>query len=182
LTNPDTNRAFAVRRCRMGDVLRLSDLLKVCWHSTYDEMVGRDQATRLGQRVYSRFNLGPMLALAPLSRPSAVLVAAHGQVPVGYAMAQHDGASEVILYGLYVHPEWQGKGIGSALLDAVVARFPDARAVRLEVLKDNAAAVTWYQAKGFQCYGETPNATGMVDIASMYMDKQLDRPRSVGKT
>lgn len=66
-----------------------------------------------------------------------------------------------------------GRGIGSALLDAVIAGHPRAKAIRLEVLKDNAAAIAWYRAKGFDNYGETGNATGTAGIASAYMDKKL---------
>ncbi len=74
-----------------------------------------------------------------------------------------------------MHPEWKGKGIGSALLDAVIADHPEAKVIRLEVLKDNAAAIAWYQAKGFESYGETKNATGTAGVAALYMDKKLDR-------
>jgi ribosomal protein S18 acetylase RimI-like enzyme len=169
MKNP--NVTFAVRRCGVRDVSRLSDLLKVCWHTTYDRMIGQ-QSARMGRHVYSRFNLGYFIALSLVSRASTMLLAIRDGSPVGFVTAQRDDA-EVILYGLYVHPDWQGKGIGSALLDAVIADHPEAKAIRLEVLKDNAAAIAWYQAKGFESYGGTENATGMADVPSLYMDKRL---------
>ena len=52
---------------------------------------------------------------------------------------------------------------------------PEAKAIRLEVLKDNTAAIAWYQTKGFESYGETENATGTAGVASSYMDKKLAR-------
>ena len=103
-----------------------------------------------------------------------MLVAMQDGVAVGYAMAQLDGA-EIVLYLLYIHPQWKGRGIGSALLDAIVADYPDAKAVRLEVLRDNVAAIAWYKTKGFDIYGETKNATGTRNVAALYMDKKLDR-------
>ena len=107
-------------------------------------MLGRDQAVRAGRHLHSKFNLGLWIARSLLSRASTVLVATHDGVSVGHAMGQRDGA-EIILYSLYVHPEWQRKGIGSALLDAVIADHPDAeRPFSLEVLKDNAGGrVAW---------------------------------------
>ena len=168
----NSNNAFIVRRCRPGDISNLSKLLKVCWHATYDQMLGRDQAVRAGRHLHSNFNLGLWIARSLLSRASTVLVATHDGVSVGHAMGQRDGA-EIILYSLYVHPEWQRKGIGSALLDAVIADHPDAKAIRLEVLKDNTAASAWYQTKGFESYGETENATGTAGVGSSYMDKKL---------
>jgi ribosomal protein S18 acetylase RimI-like enzyme len=170
MKNP--NVTFVVRRCGVRDVSRLRDLLKVCWHTTYDRMIGQQQSVRMGRHVYSKFNLGYFIAQSLLSRASTMLLATRDGSPVGFATAQFDGA-EVVLYGLYVHPDWQGKGIGSALLDAVIAGHPDAKAIRLEVLKDNAAAIAWYQAKGFESYGGTENATGMADVPSLYMDKRL---------
>lgn len=171
MTSPSPT--FVVRRCRPRDISALSQLLKICWHATYDQMIGRDQAVRAGRHLHSKVNLGLWIARSLLSRESTVLAATHDDVPVGHAMGQRDG-TEIILYSLYVRPEWQGKGIGSALLDAVVANYPEANAIRLEVLKGNDAAIAWYQAKGFQIYGETKNATGTVDVASLYMDKKLD--------
>ncbi len=173
MTAVSPDEALVVRRCQMRDVSPVGDLLKVCWHSTYDQMLGESHAIRWGQRAYSKFSLGLLIAQSLVSRASIVLVAAEGDVPVGYAMAQRDGAAEIILYGLYVHPEWKGKGVGSALLDTVIAGHPDAKVIRLEVLKDNAAAIAWYQAKGFQTYGETQHATGTHGIPALYMDKTL---------
>ena len=95
-------------------------------------------------------------------------------VAVGCAMAQRDDAA-IILYMIYVHPEWQGHGVGSALLDRVIADYPGAKTIRLEVLRDNAAAIGWYKSKGFEIYGETKNATGTAGAAALYMDKTLDR-------
>lgn len=168
----NSNSAFVVRRCRPHDIASLSKLLKVCWHATYDRMLGEHQAARAGRHLHSKFNLGLWITRSLLAGNSTVLVATHDGVPVGHAMAQRDGA-EIILYSLYVHPEWQRKGIGSALLDAVIAGHPKAKAIRLEVLKDNAAAIAWYQTKGFESYGETGNATGTAGVASVYMDKKL---------
>ena len=168
----NSNSAFVVRRCRPHDIAGLSRLLKVCWHATYDRMLGEHRAVQAGRHLHSKFNLGLWIAWSLISRNSTVLVATHDGLPVGHAMGQRDGA-EVILYSLYVHPDWQGQGIGSALLDAVIAGHPEAKAIRLEVLKDNAAAIAWYRTKGFESYGETENATGTAGIASAYMDKKL---------
>lgn len=167
------DNALVVRRCQIGDVSPVGDLLKICWHSTYDPMLGESQAIHLGRRAYAKFSLGLLIAQSLVSRAPIVLVAAEGDILVGYAMAQRDGEAAIILYGLYVHPEWKGKGIGSALLAAVIADCPGAQVIRLEVLKDNTAAIAWYQAKGFEIYGETKSATGTADVAALYMDRSL---------
>jgi ribosomal protein S18 acetylase RimI-like enzyme len=173
---PDPVPRFVVRHARLRDVPCICDLLQICWHSTYDPILGRLQAERRGRYAYSKRYWAVSLALSALAvRKLTVLVAMHDSIAVGNATAQRDGA-EVILYGLYVHPDWKRQGVGSALLEAVIAEHPSAKAIRLEVLKDNTAAIDWYKARGFSIYGETANATGLADVSSLYMDKALNRP------
>ena len=58
---------------------------------------------------------------------------------------------------LYILPEYQGKGIGSACMtrvldDASLRQMP----VVLQVLKVNTRGVAFYQRRGFTIVGETP--------------------------
>jgi ribosomal protein S18 acetylase RimI-like enzyme len=170
---------FKVRPCGLSDVASVSDLLRASWHAAHDRILGPDLATRVGRRLYSKFNLWMWIAYS-ISRPrSATMLVAHrGGDAIGLAMGQPDSeGAEIILYMLYVHPQSMRQGVGSALLRAVIARFPDARAIRLEVLKGNAAAIEWYEAKGFATYGDTEHATGTPGTPSLYMDKMLTPSR-----
>jgi ribosomal protein S18 acetylase RimI-like enzyme len=60
------------------------------------------------------------------------------------------------LYSLATTPLAQGKGVGSALIEASedAARARGCRALRLEVRKDNAVAVRLYERLGYVCIGE----------------------------
>ena len=51
-------------------------------------------------------------------------------------------------------PSFQRRGIGSALLDAAIARHPRAESIRLEVQADNPKGVAFYRREGFQPVGE----------------------------
>jgi ribosomal protein S18 acetylase RimI-like enzyme len=169
-------RDFVVRRCTMRDLSGVHTVLKASWHSAYDSILGPQRATEVGRRYYSKLNLW-MFAACSISRSDTLLlVATRGQATVGYAVAQRDDASaEIVLYMLYVHPECKALGIGSALVDAVIAHFPAAKAIRLEVLRDNTGAIRWYKSKGFEIYGETEHATATPNVAAVYMDKKIDR-------
>lgn len=59
------------------------------------------------------------------------------------------------LYSLATHPAARGRGIGSALLDAIAraARQRGCRALRLEVRSDNATAIALYERRGFRRIG-----------------------------
>ncbi|MDQ6647003.1 MAG: GNAT family N-acetyltransferase [Pseudomonadota bacterium] len=55
------------------------------------------------------------------------------------------------LYSLATDPDARGRGVGRALLDAVIAaaRQRDCHALRLEVRTDNRAAIALYEQAGF---------------------------------
>jgi ribosomal protein S18 acetylase RimI-like enzyme len=168
-TGPD------VRPCRLGDVSRVSRVLRASWHATYDPILGERMARERGRRVYSAASLAMWIAQSRWSHRSTIMpVATRGDMLVGVAMAQLD-ASEVVLWMLYVQPEWKGQGIGSGLLRAVTGSYTAAKSIRVEVLKDNVAAIAWYKAQGFEVYGEGKNAAGLRGVAAVYMDKKLDR-------
>ncbi|GAB1508530.1 ribosomal protein S18-alanine N-acetyltransferase [Actinophytocola sp. KF-1] len=76
---------------------------------------------------------------------------------VGYAgisVLGGPGDAEANVHTIGVDPEWQGKGVGKALLRALLARADAAAApVYLEVRTDNAAAIGLYEAHGFTRIG-----------------------------
>jgi ribosomal protein S18 acetylase RimI-like enzyme len=156
--------------------MAIQRLLRASWHSAHDQIIGQAQATRIGRRLFSITNLVIWIAQSMLpTHPLKMLVATRHDALVGLASAQLDlEVTEIVLYMLYVHPDCKARRIGSTLLQGVIAYYCDAKAIRLEVLKGNIAAIEWYKAKGFAIYGETKNATGTKNVAAWYMEKQID--------
>ncbi|GAB3469668.1 ribosomal protein S18-alanine N-acetyltransferase [Actinophytocola sediminis] len=76
---------------------------------------------------------------------------------VGYAGLAVVGTrrdAEASVHTIGVDPEWQGRGIGRALLGALLAVADEFRApVYLEVRTDNAAAIGLYRSHGFTTIG-----------------------------
>ena len=57
---------------------------------------------------------------------------------------------EADIKAIYVHPDWWGEGIGTALLDYALDSLPDRiEAVRLEAFADNEVGARFYEARGF---------------------------------
>lgn len=89
-----------------------------------------------------------------------VLVAADGGGTVrGYVVYRWPGdetrdsvrASEAELKELYVDPDHWGRGFGTALLEAGIARLPDhVSSVALETLAGNDVGAGFYEARGFE--------------------------------
>lgn len=81
---------------------------------------------------------------------NAFLVADEGARLVGYAIA-HTVADVADLLNIAVHPDARGRGIGAALLDALMARCAvrGAESMTLDVRESNAAARALYASRGF---------------------------------
>jgi ribosomal-protein-alanine acetyltransferase len=69
------------------------------------------------------------------------------------------GSTVARLYSIATKPEAQGKGVGSALIEASedAARARGCRSLRLEVRKDNAVAIRLYERLGYTRIGEYAN-------------------------
>lgn len=78
-----------------------------------------------------------------------VLAARSGDRCVGSVRARLDG--EVCHVGrLIVDPDWQGRGLGSRLLDAIQARFPQAREFALFTGERSTGNLAFYQKRGYR--------------------------------
>ncbi len=82
------------------------------------------------------------------------LVAATGEVILGFADFRRLSETTVELAAIYLLPEIQGRGIGARLLQAGIARFPPPTSFMLRVERDNAQAQRFYEAHGFRRTGE----------------------------
>ena len=77
------------------------------------------------------------------------LAAYDGGRLLGLIRAVGDGHTVVLIQDLLVYPEDQGKGVGRALLDAVLERYPDVRQIEL-VTDDTEKTKAFYRAAGFR--------------------------------
>lgn len=75
-------------------------------------------------------------------------ICAYTMLSLGYS-TEYGGVS-VFMEDLYVRPEYRGRGCGKALIDRVKTEYGGKAArLRLEVAKDNAAAIALYKRCGF---------------------------------
>jgi ribosomal protein S18 acetylase RimI-like enzyme len=142
-----------VRTASERDLPAVQKLLRETWHATYDTIYGVERVNEITRDWHSLESLKQRL-----TKPHSefVLCEADSGI-VGMAFASQNDPGFVMLYQLYVHPNAQKQGVGSLLLNEIIAAFHDAESLRLEVEPQNAGAVAFYTAKGFALVGRTEN-------------------------
>ena len=79
-------------------------------------------------------------------------------------------AQELQVHNIAVHPDYQGRGIGRQLMEAVDAlgRAGDYKRISLEVRQDNDIACKLYMSLGFKAVGARKDFYGPGQDASLY--------------
>jgi len=129
------NEGITLRDVAPDDVEAVADVLKQATRRAYVFMTWDHDDDSFGDFV-----------AAMLPEWSSVRVAvAEGKV-VGFACLQGD-----LLDQLFIAPEWQGKGIGSRLLDDTKKRRP--QGFHLHTFEKNLGARHFYEARGLVACG-----------------------------
>lgn len=141
--------SLAIRPATDDDLEALRVLLRETWHATYDDIYGPEDVERLTSDWHSIEAMEQRL-----SRPNSCFLVGEvaGEI-AGMAFAAVEEPRIVFLHQLYVLPERQGEGIGSALLHAVESGFTDADRIRIDVEAANRAAIGFYERHGFVTEG-----------------------------
>jgi ribosomal protein S18 acetylase RimI-like enzyme len=73
---------------------------------------------------------------------------------VGFIEAERKNTDEVHIIRIYVHPDFQGKGIGKKLLFKAISRFKNTKKITLELHEKNIKAKNFYLSQGFKIIGK----------------------------
>ena len=160
---------LTIRDVAESDVPAVRDVLVTTWHATYDPIYGPEKVAE----VVASWHTVPRLA-GQIGQPGAafLLAAKSGRV-VATAHANRAADGSVRLNRLYVLPEEQGSGVGSRLLKAALARFPEAERITLEVEPRNTAAIAFYERHGFRSERQQSTCGGRTDLSSIVMVRSV---------
>ena len=158
-----------IRPGKAADAGALQLLLSETWHSAYDEIIGKDEVAKISARWHTpKVLLGQMAELG-----SCFLVARSNGQLAGHAYARPSGKDAVELSRLYILPQMQGRGLGSALLEAVRAHFAGCELIKLEVQEANLPAQKFYKAHGFRITGHSSHCGEDSDVPSVLMEATI---------
>jgi ribosomal protein S18 acetylase RimI-like enzyme len=163
----------AIRAATPGEAEAVRELARAAWHEAYDDIMGPEEVDERLDNWWRAEELRDVI-----TNPDHVFLVAvdtdavagdaergeaetgAGAAPVGVVHAGPSPSGAYVVPRLYVHPERWGEGIGTELLDHVVARARE-ETDRLQVvlLAGNEVGVGFYESHGFEPVGES----GLVD-------------------
>ena len=97
---------------------------------------------------WSMYTRDPARLERALTHSLTVLSAYEGKQLVGLIRAVGDGETILFIQDLLVLPEYQRRGIGKQLIEALLARFPEVRQ-RVLLTHDDPKTRSFYKAAGF---------------------------------
>lgn len=136
-----------IRPATIADIPTIHALAHATWPVSYKEILSRAQLVYMLDLMYSATSLADQFANGHL-----FLLALHEDKAIGFAGFEHGyrGERSTRLHKLYVLPDAQGRGVGSALLRSMqqAALATGDVKVELNVNRFNQAR-TWYEHRGF---------------------------------
>lgn len=138
---------MTLREATLDDIPTLRAIALAAWPEAYRHIISPDQIAYMLERMYGEAALRHQMA----QNGHRFLIAAAEGVEVGFAGFEHAyGPQRSRLHKLYVLPDRKGKGVGHALIAAVIeeARRAGDRSIELNVNKRN-PSTAFYRRHGF---------------------------------
>lgn len=132
-----------------GDIEQVQAVAKESWHATYEGIIPREIQQNFLNGAYSDEMMERRM------EHSLMLVAEAENTIAGFANftpVNQQGQTE--LSAIYLLPQYQDEGIGSALLNTGVKKLENLKEIQLDVEKENIIGTAFYKAKGFKIVDE----------------------------
>lgn len=159
---------IVIRQMDEGDIHLVQEIAKLSWHDTYRGIIPLDIQDQFLAMAYSNESLKRTL------HSSYIYLAEMAEGVVGFANfspRRKDGSTE--LGAIYLLPEYQGQGIGTALLMHGINQL-EAEAVYIFVEKNNQTGLTFYKARGFKKLAEFNDSLFDHEVETIKMGLQVE--------
>ena len=140
---------FTIRKMQKEDISHVQNIAKTSWNDTYEGIIPVEIQEGFLEMAYNVEMMNKRL------ENSFLFVSEVNGNLVGFAnFSSLNEAGETELSAIYLYPKYQGKGIGTALLNEGIDHLESAKRVFIDVEKENKTGLTFYQAKGFEIVSE----------------------------
>ncbi|MEO5594155.1 MAG: GNAT family N-acetyltransferase [Chitinophagaceae bacterium] len=138
---------IAIRHAGVADISTIGSLAHQIWPNTYGHLMSEEKLQYMLQLIYNPASLKKQMQ----EQGHVFLLAEIDNEAAGFASFSKINEQDTYkLHKIYVNTAIQGKGLGKALLNAVIQEIKllDATTLILNVKKDNTAK-TFYEKFGF---------------------------------
>lgn len=141
---------ITIRKMHYEDTEQVQSIAKTTWNATYEGIIPLKVQNNFLKSNYSDESMKQRI-----ERSIVYVAEVEGKV-VGFAnySTVRDGG-KVELAAIYLYPEFQGKGIGTALIQRAVKKLIGIKEIYINVEKDNKIGMNFYEAKGFEIVKES---------------------------
>lgn len=141
--------SFIIREMKKEDTKQVQDVAQKSWHSTYEGIIPRNIQENFLKVAYSDEMMEKRL------NESLIFVAVMENKIVGFAnFTTVNNAGQAELSAIYLYPNHQGKGVGTALLQQGIETLKNVKTIYIDVEKENNSGTIFYKAKGFKVIKE----------------------------
>ncbi|QHJ71362.1 GNAT family N-acetyltransferase [Planococcus halotolerans] len=140
---------FQIRNMKPEDIKDVQHVAKMSWNDTYEGIIPAHIQENFLNSAYS-----DEMMMRRLDVSSLYVAEAEAQIVsfANFSTVKEEGKVE--LGAIYLLPEFQGKGVGTALLNEGIKNAQNASKVFINVEKENETGVTFYKAKNFKTLSE----------------------------
>ena len=155
---------MVIRKMNYSDIDRVRMIAADTWRDTYTSFIPAEIQEKVLKEAYSNEEMDNRF------KSSINLVAESNGVMMGYAF--FSGDKDVFLESIYLHPNYQGKGVGKCLLETGLSKFKAADSISLTVYKGN-PNISFYEKEGFQVVKENKGDFFGHPVTFILMKKNL---------
>lgn len=149
---------YQIRTATINDIPLIQQLTDEIWRPTYRDLLAPEQLEYMIALIYSTASLTSQMT----EKHHEFVLLYDDQRPIGFASySTTDETGVYKLQKIYLHGDYQGKGVGKFLLDSVIDRVRAANAtiLELDVKRDNKARF-FYEKQGFTVLKEKDTSIG----------------------
>ncbi|HJT73298.1 MAG TPA: GNAT family N-acetyltransferase [Chitinophaga sp.] len=153
-----TKSTYHIQEASVKDIPTIQQLAEQIWRPTYKSILTPEQVEYMMNMMYSTESLTSQLT----KQKHHYLILYNIDAPIGYASYAYLEAPGIYkLHKIYLHQDYQGKGIGKLLISTVIDKVTAAQGtiLELDVNRDNKAKL-FYEKQGFSVYKEKDTNIG----------------------